>query len=271
MKVPDGVQQLLDSYELAARMAPELEARKPYRKHAALYFALTFPYFLALSLLMRLVNLVSGLGTVRQRHSRFIRHYFRTFFKWLGIHYYLVKPLPSTLKPAIYFSVKQHPMESPFIYQLFDSPIIVPLHDLFAKYRAFRYFPSAYLGKMMSCIGYPQQPVAEGYSAIESMLDQGYSVVVMLNDITGDPKLQTQLYIQEDVLSLFGKSVDTYLLRATGFDEYDYGTPFHPLNIEVECLPVSTVTKGASVQTVKGITRVVDFFHYRSFQVGVKK
>ena len=269
MKVRKDIQNVLNQFQKVARMAPELEARKPYRRHGFVYFSLTFPYFLMLSLLIRVSSLVSSLKKTRQRYAKFVRHYFKTFFKWIGVYHHVLTPLPTPLKPAIFFSVKQIPMESPFIYQLFDAPIIVPLDASFYAYRAFRFFPSSFLGKMMRCIGYPEQPLSVGYAAIKSILDSGYSVVVMLNEIPGDPKIHDTLYIQKEVTALMDAPVDKYLLRLSGFDDYYYATPFHPLDISVNCEPLKDIIKDAPTQTVTGMGRIVDYFGYKGFQIGV--
>ncbi len=265
MSVEGDSKEFFEKKLLRTRAATQnLGKMKSRRFSSYLLFSILSPLFFLVYLLISIVGLFSS-SSKKNALAKYIRYYFKWYFSLKGITYYTVGNIPETFeRPTLIIMPRYDMYSSLFAYQLFKSPVLIPLLEKLKQFRDNLLIPSKFIGSSLKHISYPDQNLDVCVDRVKGLLKKGYSVVVHLNQDTSNTMYNNRLYLSTLFQTILELDYDTYFLRFRGWEHYHVATFLSPIPVTV------TISKKEELMDerigdniVKQVARIVEYFDFR--------
>ncbi|MFC1771379.1 hypothetical protein ACFLZV_05790 [Candidatus Margulisiibacteriota bacterium] len=230
----DEQYKFLDFKRQAAERDIEiLETTAKKRIVSYLLFTILWPYLVFLRILLAISSLFSR-QTWALNASRFLRHYFKIYFKFKGINPVMTTDIPfKKKKPMIIFTIRRDDTLPVFFYKLFPYPIIIPLVKKFRSTNAIHFFPFR-MKKLFETISYPDINLGQNLKNIQEMLAEGYSVLVHINQHYLDPISMRTITFYKAFESLLQEDADIYFMHARESRQLKFAALLSPVLITID-------------------------------------
>ncbi len=199
-------------------------------------------------LYLRVLCLFSGSETTKKREEAFARQYFKSYFMYRGALFYRTSPFPKTLeKPLLILACKNHAMQSLFMYQLFDFPVLIPVEKSVYSFQIFPKIPLKFIGKYLKRSSYEEVSLNNNWGEMKKMLQKGYSMILYVNPDVFLSHLHGPLYMFEELQQVLADAdkpdfpADLHFLNCTGFEKYAWASAQSPMQLRCDLRPKADV------------------------------
>jgi hypothetical protein len=167
----------------------------------------------------------------------------RRFWRWYFAHractFFTSRELPVAPQGRLILASRIHPMDSLFLMQALDQPVVVPVDRKIAdRFRLVSGINWPPFGRQLTLISYDDLGTDAQYYNIHQLIELGYTVVVYINPENSHPKLNPVLTFESKVMLLARKVSDVWLVDHTSFDHYSVASPSAPAVVRVRLLPL---------------------------------
>jgi len=249
---------LADEYILACRAADNRQMAIIPRRN--LYVRTTWKL-----LWVKFLNLFSSKNTGKLRYARWIKTYFSDYFFTKGITKYKTRPFPTnTKKPLLIVTTRMHAFSALFAYTLFDTPILIPLLDIFKQYLMFPKFKFSPIRKRLPMISYSDISLNTAWPELRKLLQDGHNVLVHLNQDIHHPTLRDRLQMYatlKEIITDPDLPAELYFLNLDGFERYPRAHILSPIHIRCDLQTPEEVYGALFTDTVEEkISKIMTFF-----------
>jgi hypothetical protein len=220
---------------------------------------LFLPAYVFITLLSLLIRKKS-----RLLQASLLRRYLQRFFYRKGIKKIFLTP-PIDLQPGSLILMPRLtlPLTPLFYYQLFTTPIIIPVSEPLYHYRGVK--------SLIKRIAYPDGPLKQQKDHIIALLKKGYRVIFYLNPDYIDPMIHNRLYIDPLIKELISIAQETYVLNGSDLEMSPTASSESPLTVFISCKKLTTVIDpddpDNDILSEKNKEQIADFFHYRYSEI----
>jgi hypothetical protein len=245
-----------------------LKKMKSRRVYSHLLFSLLTPFFYVILLFIFILGMLSS-SFKKSMLAKYIRTYLKWYFTLKGITSVCVEPIPESFEsPTLILLPRYNTYSSLFAFQLFKSPVIIPLYEKFKKFRDNVLIPTSFIGRSFKCISYPDQNLDVCFERVKGLLKKGHSVVLHINQDTTNTMYDNKFYISTLFKEVLDLKYDTYFLRIRGWENYHIATFMSPIPITVNFVKKETLLEGIDHDKIrKQVSKIVEYFDYRYFEL----
>jgi hypothetical protein len=197
---------------------------------------------------IRIFTLFTPQSFTKAVQEKCARHYFSRYFLYRGLVFYKTSPFPKKPeKPLLILACRHHPMQSLFMYQLFDFPVLIPLDNEAYSFRIFPKLPLTFMGRFLKRSSYPDITLNNNWPEIKRMLSLGYSTIVYVNPEPFTPQRPGKLTLYEELYTLLQDSessdfpAELRFLNCSGFEKYPWASLSSPAQIRCDLRPKEDV------------------------------
>ena len=243
-----------------------LNMSQGFRKLSLYFFSLKLPFFWIKGLIIQGIRkLHSKWGN--SLSAKYIKQFYKNYFMYQGMHHYWAQESPpkKTDKPYIIITMRYDYMSSLYLYTLLEVPTIIPFLNGFSK--SFKKnFPENGIHPHIDSISYDDAPLGNTISQLQTLLDNGYPIVIHLNHGPGNMFETDGLLLHKAILDILDWDFDTYFLAMDGYENRRYSTAFNGTLISCIMQKKETLFKSAisdtSEEKVRLITSFFGFTHH---------
>jgi len=215
--------------------------------------------FLPLYFVIRWISIFIG-KKGRLMEAWLLRRYLQHYFYRKGIRkIFLTSPVEIPPGSLILTTRIIPPFAPLYYYQLFTTPVIVPVSDVLYRWWG--------AGKLIKRVSYPDGPMTQQKELITGLLKQGYRVIVHLNPDYLDPMIHTTLYLDPTIKTLMSVAKNTYFLKGSDLELYSAASSHTRVLVIVSCKESGFLIDSEDPLSQKNQGKIADFFQCRYSEV----
>lgn len=251
---------------IGRRLLEKLYASRGSGFLSHLRLAGTAPYFLVYYGWVCLIRLFST-DRGRLRMLVFLKTYLWWHMRCRGVDSYLVSAAPGyTGKGALFFSVRQDPMQSLLLLQHFDYPVIVPVVAPVYRFPFSLLLPWRGIGRELKLTTYMDHGLDSDIDSILALLDAGYPVVVYVNPGYVSPQDLPNVPVYGGLTRLLQWDGPQYAVNVEGMYMYPSVTSVDPYVMRIEIRSISDLVADFSAPKRTNIlARLMQFLGFHDY------